>query len=57
MLENICKPEPREETMYRIVFEDGVNSGFAFPCDEHGQVFPNLPRCRKAESGMVSATP
>ena len=29
-------------TEYEIVFDDGRNNGFGFPCDEHGNLLDNL---------------
>ena len=31
-----------EYDMHRLVFDDGINSGFWFPCDELGNLLPGM---------------
>lgn len=36
MLTNIKERERKTDTWYELVFDDGRNNGFSFPCDEAG---------------------
>ena len=54
MLRDIVRGERVTRTDYELVFDDGGNCGFAFPCDEAGNVsgipqpaMENLAYCRQ----------
>ena len=40
MLKSYIPSEIKEIIEYELVFDDGHNNGFGFPCDERGNVFP-----------------
>ena len=40
MLMDYVPSEPREEIWYEVVYDDGENNGYGFPCDESGNLFP-----------------
>ena len=43
MLKDFVRSEYRTEVEYELAFDDGANNGFGFPCDEHGNVSPDMP--------------
>lgn len=43
MLKKYTPSERKETTYYKLVFDDGHYDGFAFPCDENGNVSINNP--------------
>lgn len=54
MLKNIVRGEWEQDKSYELVFDDGHNNGFGFPCDAQGNVnltkitdaaFENLQFC------------
>lgn len=52
MIANYVPRERKVITRYTLVFDDGTNNGFSFPCDEHGKPIDltpaaqaNLSRC------------
>lgn len=42
MLKNMTRPERKEHIQYELVFDDGANNGFGFPCDADGNLLPGL---------------
>ena len=38
MLSNYMPSKYREVAEYRLVFDDGCNNGFSFPCDAYGNL-------------------
>lgn len=42
MIHNFVPCHMDEEIVHRLVFDDGCNSGFWFPCDEHGNLLPGM---------------
>ena len=42
MIQNYKPSHMAEEIVHRLVFDDGGNSGFWFPCDEHGNLLPGM---------------
>lgn len=42
MLQNYTPVRHYTVTEYQVVFDDGRNNGYGFPCDEHGNLFDDL---------------
>lgn len=38
MLKNYTPPEYKTQVEYELVFDDGHNNGYGFPCDKEGQL-------------------
>lgn len=38
MIANYVESERKEITTYEIVFDDGANNGYCFPCDQEGHL-------------------
>lgn len=45
MLKNYVPSQYRTITRYQLVFDDGRNNGYAFPCDKDGNFSENLNPC------------
>lgn len=43
MIKNYVPAKMQEATAYELVFDDGRNNGFAFPCDENGVLLADMP--------------
>ena len=57
MLSDYVPSEQKEEIWYEVVYDDGENNGYGFPCDESGNIFPmsdaaneNLSYCKSHSS-------
>lgn len=44
MIKNYVPAKMQKATAYELVFDDGHNNGFAFPCDESGNLLPELSK-------------
>jgi hypothetical protein len=42
MIQNYTPAEYKTVTEYNLVFDDGYNNGYSFPCDENGNLFDDL---------------
>lgn len=42
MLKDITRPKRKVFVEYELVFDDGANNGFGFPCDAAGNPLPGL---------------
>lgn len=42
MIENFKSGEYVTRISYELAFDDGCNNGFAFPCDEKGNLLPDM---------------
>ena len=42
MLKNFANSEVKTIVEYELCFDDGENNGFGFPCDKHGNLFPEM---------------
>jgi len=48
MIQNYQPAKEEKNVCFYIVFDDGRGNGFCFPCDEHGELLPNVsPEARK----------
>lgn len=47
MIDNFVPSEWKEDIFFELVFDDGHNNGFAFSCDENGNVFSDIHECAK----------
>ncbi len=60
MLLDYIPSEPKDEVWYEVVYDDGENNGYGFPCDESGNLFPmsnaaleNLNYCKSHRAEFV----
>lgn len=42
MIANYTEPQWKEEVTFELAYDDGHGNGFGFPCDEHGNLPPDL---------------
>ena len=47
MIQNYNPSHIEEYETYEVVFDDGHNNGYGFPCDVHGNILPDLNECAK----------
>ena len=45
MIKNYVPSQYHTEERYELVFDDGRNNGFGFPCDKEGNLLPNDNPC------------
>lgn len=47
MIENFKSGEYVTRISYELVYDDGCYNGFGFPCDEKGNLLPNIPEAAR----------
>lgn len=47
MIDNFVPCHMEDIAIHRLVFDDGMNNGFSFPCNEHGSLLPGVADCAR----------
>lgn len=56
MLKNIIPSEWKTDVYYELVFDDGHNNGYGFPCDKSGNLF-DMQDCARENLEWAKAHP
>ena len=57
MIKNYKPATMKEAQSFGLVFDDGCNNGFGFPCDENGNLLPELSKEAAANYEYCMAHP
>ena len=57
MLRIVTPRTPKTITYYELVFDDGENNGFGFPCDKHGNLIGKLSDSALANLSYAKSNP
>lgn len=57
MLRNVTQAEWKTNYWFELVFDDGRNNGFGFPCDASGNILPGLPEAALTNLAYAKAHP
>ena len=57
MLKDIARPVHKTQVFYELVFDDGENNGYGFPCDKDGNLDPGMSKTALETLAYAKAHP